>query len=222
MESSDAPVLPVAEIRDYERINSQLAQMLDDGLHRIRLTGVDGQRLLVSGLKGNWSAVIDIEGDAGPELAAGLDAPNLVVLAHGSTADGAGRNLRQGHVLILGDATEATGYRQAGGVIVVTGKSGNRGGLELSGGTLILAGPAGRLLGDRQTGGRIFALAGAEGPHAGHARNGGRLTAPIPRLTGFDRLKADDVHAFHEAVRPLTRWLPDAIASVTWPNEEAG
>ncbi len=68
-------VIAVPEIRDYHAINSELVHRLDLGHRTIRLAGVRGQRLLAAGLVGGWSAVIELEGDAGPELAAGLDAP---------------------------------------------------------------------------------------------------------------------------------------------------
>jgi glutamate synthase domain-containing protein 3 len=227
-----SPVLAVNEIRDYERINVELAQWLHAGHAHVRLTGVDGQRLLASGLAGAWSAVIEIEGNAGPELAAGLDAPGLVVVTRGSAADGVGRGLRQGRLLILGDAADATGYRQAGGVVMVAGATGHRAGLELEAGTLVLGGPTGRLLGDRQAGGRILALGTVMGAHAGHGRRGGRLIAP--RVLGvaadrpfvaapdIDRPTRADFEAYYEAIRNLVRWLPPDLTSVNWPEDRPG
>lgn len=222
MDASHAPVLSVAEIRDYERINIQLAQMLDDGQTRIRLAGVDGQRLLVSGLRGNWSAVVEIEGNTGPELAACLDAPNLIVLARGSAADGAGRSLRAGSLLVFGESGDATAYRQSGGVVVVLGTSGHRAGLELSGGTLIVGGPTGRLLADRQCGGRIIALHASHGANVGHGRTGGRLISPSHVAIGFDPLTTEDAAAFQESIRGLAPWLPHGFAVGVWPKENAG
>src|SRR3954447_22391544 len=110
----EPPSLAIPEIRDYQRINSELAVLLDQGHERVRLLGAEGQRLLVSGLSGPWKAVVEVEGRTGPELCAGLDAPGLSVVARGPTADGAGRGLRGGTLVILGSAEDAAGYGQSG------------------------------------------------------------------------------------------------------------
>jgi hypothetical protein len=81
MDETPSPVVPVNEIRDYLQVNTQVAKLLDTGAGRIRLTGVEGQRLLLSGLAGPWRAVVEVEGRAGPELAAAIHAPELVVIA---------------------------------------------------------------------------------------------------------------------------------------------
>src|SRR5262249_46436603 len=78
---------------DYHAINKELVRHLDRGCRSIRLSGAGGQRLLVSGLVGPWSAVIAVDGDAGPELAAGLDAPAVTVVGRGSAADGGARGV---------------------------------------------------------------------------------------------------------------------------------
>jgi methylamine---glutamate N-methyltransferase subunit B len=193
-----APVLPVPEIRDYQRINAQVAQLLDRGHPRVVLAGVEGQRLLLSGLVGPWRATVEVEGSAGPELAAALDAPGLRVVCRGAAADGAGRGLRAGSVLILGPAGDATGYAMAGGVLVAAGEAGPRAGLSQSGGVLVLAGPVGRLAGERQSGGLLVAL-GDLGPNAGHGRRGGRLARPP--------LDPDDTKSLRVALGGLEPWL---------------
>ena len=76
----DDPVIVVPEVRDYTKINAELTRLLDAGHRRVRLAGVDGQRLLARGLRGDWSAEVIVEGNAGPELAADLIAPNGVCL----------------------------------------------------------------------------------------------------------------------------------------------
>jgi glutamate synthase domain-containing protein 3 len=169
-----AVVLSVPEIRDYRAINQELARSLDQGCPSLRLTGALGQRLLVSELRGRWTAVIEIEGDAGPELAAGLDAPGLTVVCRGSVGDGAASGLNAGGVLVLGRAGPAFGYAQRGGLALVVGPAGARAGLGQLGGDLILLGGAGPMAGERQAGGRLF-LRAELGPHAGRGRRGGRV-----------------------------------------------
>jgi glutamate synthase domain-containing protein 3 len=167
--------LNVPEIRDYEVINKELRRLLDEGAPRIVLAGVEGQRLLGFGLSGNWPATIVIDGRAGPELAARLDASNLTIICRGDAADGAAGGLRAGRIVIEGDAGDGLGYAQAGGTILVKGNAGHRAGLMQAGGSLIVLGDVGRLAGDRQGGGLLVAHRGRVGPHAGKGRVGGQL-----------------------------------------------
>lgn len=197
-----APVLAVPEIRDYQRINGELAVLLDAGHPVVRLAGVEGQRLLASGLRGAWSAVVEIEGDAGPELASGLDAPRLTVVCRGRAADGAGSGLRDGRLVVIGSAGPAVGYAQRGGTVVVVGDAGPRAGLNQTGGVLLLLGSVGPLAGERQSGGTLAARAGRVGPHLGHGRRGGRFVEIQP--ADRDRLEA--------VLGDVSRWVPlDAL-----------
>jgi glutamate synthase domain-containing protein 3 len=205
------PALAVNEIRDYQLTNRQLAQLLDQGARRVRLTGVEGHRLLLSGLRGAWTAVIEIEGRAGPELAVDLDAPGLIVVAYGGVGDGAARSARAGSVVVLGDAGAALGYRLAGGVVVAAAAAGPRAGLEMTDGLLILAGAAGRLAGERQVGGRIFALGPLE-PNAGHAHRGGRFLPPTSTPD------PEDEQIFRATIERLRPWLPPSLGEASWPG----
>ena len=100
--AAQAPPIVVPELRDYQQINAELVRRLNLGERHVRLEGVDGQRLLVSRIAGAWKALIELDGNAGPELAAELDAPDLTVVCRGSAADGAGRGLAAGRLLIGG------------------------------------------------------------------------------------------------------------------------
>ncbi len=173
----DVPVLSIPDIRDYQRINAELIQHLDAGHRVVRLVGAEGQRLLVSGLKGAWEAVVEIEGRAGPELAAGLNAPGLRVLCHGPAADGAGSGLIAGELQIESDAGPALGYAQKGGTILVRGSCGPRAGLNQSGGLLIVLGTVGPLAGERQSGGLFYARTRLPCLHASRGQTGGRFLA---------------------------------------------
>ena len=201
--------LPVPELRDYRRINAELARLLDAGETRVRLAGVEGQRLLLHGLAGAWDAVVEVAGDAGPELAAELDAPNLLVVCTGSAADGAGRDARGGRLLILGEAGASTAYGLRGGAVIAARSAGPRAGLNLAGGTLALLGPTGQLVGERQSGGLIYARAAGLGPHPGRGRRGGRL---IPIGPAREADPAGEVDALHDAVRGLGPWLGEGLS----------
>lgn len=187
------PVVSVPEIRDYTRINAELVRLLDAGHRRVRLIGAEGHRLLAFGLKGSWPARIEVEGHAGPELAAELDAPRLVVSLSGSAADGAGRGLKAGRLVIRGGAGPVAGYAQEGGSILIFGDAGPRAGLDQRGGWLVVGGSVDRLAGERQEGGRLV-VAGAVGPHSGTGRRGGRLV--LLAVAGPDDLDAIREEAF--------------------------
>ena len=202
-----APAVSIPDIRDYHLINAELGRQLHLGHRHVRLVGAEGQRLLVAGLAGPWSAVVEVEGRAGPELAAGLDAPNLTVVCRGSAADGTARGLRNGLVIIRGNVGPAVGYAQRGGAVVVAGEAGPRAGLNQSGGVLFLRGRVGPLAGERQSGGRLFAVGSQLGPHAGRGRRGGRLVvlgSADDLATGLD---PDDSHAALTLLGLAFPWL---------------
>ncbi len=206
-------VLSVPEIRDYRAINSELVRLLDQGCRTIRLTGVNGQRLLASGLTGSWAAAIEVAGDAGPELAAEMDAPDLTLICRGSVGDGGASQLAAGRVLIMGRAGPAFGYAQRGGLAMLVGTAGARAGLRQRGGDLILMGWAGPLCGENQLGGRLLTC-GDLGPHAGRGHRGGRFI----RIDPTDRYAdADDRAALAAAFQVFSPWLGPASYTVSAP-----
>ncbi len=206
-------VLSVPELRDFRTINSELVGLLDQGCRAIRLNGANGQRLLVSGLSGSWTAAIEVTGDAGPELAAGLDAPNLTLVCRGSVGDGGASRLTAGRVLIMGGASPAFGYAQRGGLAMVAGTVGARAGLRQRGGDLILIGWAGPLCGECQSGGRLFTYAEL-GPHAGRGHRGGRfIRMDQAGRHANDEDRATVASAFHA----FSPWLGPASSLVSAP-----
>ncbi|SIO03240.1 GXGXG motif-containing protein [Singulisphaera sp. GP187] len=204
--ASETAVVSVPDIRDYEKINAELVQRLDSGAKLVCLAGAEGQRFLAAGLKGAWNAVVEVEGRAGPELAAEMDAPGLTIVCRGPAADGAGRGLRAGRILILGDAGEGLAYAQQGGTVLATGGTGARAGLNQRGGVLAMLGPIGRLAGERQVGGLIFAFRDQLGPHAGRGRRGGRLLPLISETVGADSVEVGDLAIFRAVLLDFSRW----------------
>ena len=155
--------------------------------------------------------MVEVEGHAGPELAAELDAPGLTVVCRGPVADGAARDLRAGRVIILGDAGDALAYSQRGGTVLVAGSSGHRAGLGLAGGSLVMlgqVGQAGRRASERR--------ADLGGRRAGSARTPGEGGAEVgsssiaPEGDGTSGMEPEDAEAFSildARVRPLARSL---------------
>ncbi len=202
------PTLSIPEIRDYQKINSELVALLDQGHSLVRLEGAEGQRLLASGLTGSWSSTIEVIGRTGPEFGANLTAPNLVIVARGSTGDGVGSGLVDGRIMVIGDAADGAGYGQSGGMLMISGTTGHRAGLRQSGGTLALLGPVGRLAGDRQSGGRLFVSRNDLGPFPSRGQVGGRL---IRIDSPTDSLDPIDLEAWSEVVDFVSPWVPGRI-----------
>jgi glutamate synthase domain-containing protein 3 len=202
-------VLSIPEIRDYDRINAELVSRLDGGQAHVRLIGAEGQRLLLAGLSGAWSGLVEIEGTTGPELAAAMDAPGLSVVVRGATADGAASGLRAGRVILLGDAGDALGIGQEGGIILAAAGAGHRVGLGQRGGVLVVLGPVGRLAGERQAGGRLYAHADRIGPHAGHGRRGGSFLRLAPEAEHAPDLgvSPEAAEIFRTLLREAAPWI---------------
>jgi glutamate synthase domain-containing protein 3 len=205
-----ATSIPVPELRDYHQINAEILRHLGLGQHRIRLEGVEGQRLLAAGLSGPWHAVIEVDGNAGPELAAGLDAPGLTVVCRGKAADGAGRGLVDGTIIVLGAAAAAIGYLQRGGLIVAAGDAGPRAGLCQREGVLVLLGSAGALAGERRAGGNLYLRIPCAGRHLDFGARGGRS---IPLGEDADLLQGlapDDRTAIERALELVKEFSASA------------
>ncbi|MEJ7640244.1 MAG: glutamate synthase [Singulisphaera sp.] len=206
--------MPIPEVREYPRINAEVVRHLDAGHARIVLAGAGGHRLLLHGLTGPWNAIVVVEGDSGPELAAELNAPGLTVVCRGPVGDGAARDLRAGRVVILGNAGDALALSQRGGAVLVAGSSGHRAGLGLAGGSLILLGAVGRLAGERQEGGRLWAVDGQLGPHARRGQRGGRLILIVPEGDGTSGMEPGDAEVFSSLMRAFAPWLASYWAGV--------
>ena len=182
-------IVVVAEIRDYERINAEMVQRLDAGRQKILLKGAEGQRLLLAGLAGPWTAVVEIEGNAGPELAAAVSSPRAdgASRREGRRRSGPGpprgpsdRPRRRGRRARLrsgrGDHHRRRGRRDtAPGWASAAACSSSWG---ASAGSPAIA----------RRGARLFVLADRLGPYAGRGQRGGRTrpagAEPPPRARG--------------------------------------
>jgi glutamate synthase domain-containing protein 3 len=197
-------------LRDYNQINAELIRRLNLGHQYVRLEGVEGHRLLVSRVSGAWHAIIELYGNAGPELAAEMNAPGLTISCRGSAADGAGRGLLSGKLVVLGRSGVALGYCQKGGLIVAVGDADVRAGLCQTGGDLVMLASCGALAGERQTGGRLFLKKEQAGPNLGHGRRGGRLIALSPSGSIVGHFDPDDERVVDESSR-LVRFFSSPV-----------
>lgn len=197
----------VPEVRDYQRITAQVVHSLDAGATLVRLVGVDRQRLLLAGLAGPWQAIIVVEGASGPELAAGLNAPGLTILATSDVDDGAAARLREGRVLVIGRADDGLATGMTGGLVVVLGGAGHRAGLRQRGGRILIRGDVGRLAGDRRTGGVLDVDSARLAAQVGRP---GFVGDAAPWTSAASLLTIEDSRAFEAALHSTGRsWTPE-------------
>ncbi|MHC5537971.1 GltB/FmdC/FwdC-like GXGXG domain-containing protein, partial [Singulisphaera rosea] len=141
------------------------------------------------------------------EIAAGLDAAGITVVCRGPAADGAGRGIRAGRLVILGDTGESVAYGQVGGIVYVEGNAGHRAGLNQQGGTLLIRGRVGRLAGERQNGGWLFAFDDRIGPNPGRGRRGGRLVRLLSQDPKATSLDPSAIEAYRKTLADLATWI---------------
>lgn len=112
----------------YKEVNEWIHQAVDNGVERIRLVGINGQRYIGNGLRGR-DVRIDIHGVPGNDMAAFMDGPTLRV--HGNGQDGIGNTMNDGKVVVLGDAGDVLAYGMRGGKLFVKGDVGYRVGIHM-------------------------------------------------------------------------------------------
>ena len=207
----EGPIISVPEVRDYREINARIVRQLERGARTVRLIGVSGQRLLASGIQGPWEGTIEVVGDSGPELAAGLNAPGLTIVALGASGHGTGVHLEAGRVVLFGDCGEAVGYAMTGGSIAASAHSGHRLGLRQAGGLIVAAGPTGRLAGDRQSGGVLYLLDPEPNPSLGRGRTGGRLVRDALGPEGGGSITREDAERIRAAFEVESHPLPGPL-----------
>lgn len=144
----------------YRRLNELVHEALARGARRLSLQGVNGQRYLGDGLRGE-DIELRIDGVPGNDLAAFMDGPTIEVL--GNAQDGIGNTMNAGRVVVHGDAGDVAGYGMRGGSIYVRGNAGYRVGIHMkefagSRPAIVVGGRAGAFLGEYMAGGLILVL----------------------------------------------------------------
>ena len=144
----------------YRRLNELVHEALARGARRLRLQGVNGQRYLADGLRGE-DIEMQIDGVPGNDLAAFMDGPSVEVL--GNAQDGIGNTMNAGRVVVHGDAGDVAGYGMRGGSIYIRGNAGYRVGIHMkeyagSRPAIVVGGRVGAFLGEYMAGGLIIVL----------------------------------------------------------------
>jgi glutamate synthase domain-containing protein 3 len=143
----------------YRSLNNMVRDAVSNGKSDVELFGVNGQRYIGDGLKGD--AVITIHGTAGNDLAAFMDGPTIVV--RGNAQDGVGNTMNSGKVVIHGEAGDIVGYGMRGGKIFIRSNVGYRAGIHMKSypgkvPVIVAGGRAGDFFGEYMAGGILILL----------------------------------------------------------------
>lgn len=156
----------------YRELNARLRALLAAGTREIEVEGVNGQRYLAAGFRGD-GVRLALHGVAGNDLACFMG-PGVVVEVRGNAQDGAGNTMGAGKVIIRGRAGDIAGYAMRGGKIFIGGDAGYRVGIHMKAyedqvPVIVIGGNTGSFLGEYMAGGVIIVLGlhGKGGPAVG-------------------------------------------------------
>ncbi|MBN1579317.1 MAG: hypothetical protein JXA89_01345 [Anaerolineae bacterium] len=143
----------------YRELNARLRQAVEQGVGRVDLCNVYGQRYLGTDLC--QPIEIHIHGTPGNDLAAFMDGPHIVV--HGNAQDGCGNTMNDGEVIIHGRAGDLTGHSMRGGKIFIRDDVGYRVGIHMKEyqdkcPMIVIGGTAQHFLGEYMAGGVLLVL----------------------------------------------------------------
>lgn len=156
----------------YRDLNARLRTIVAEGIGKVRLKNVCGQRYIGTDL----DKPIDIEifGTPGNDLGAFMDGPRIFV--HGNAQDGCGNTMNSGEIVVHGHAGDITGLSARGGQIFIRDDVGYRAGIHMKEyqekkPTIVIGGTAQDFLGEYMAGG-IMVLLGLNLPEgARHQAN---------------------------------------------------
>jgi glutamate synthase domain-containing protein 3 len=149
----------------YRELNAQLREAVANGVARIDLHNVFGQRYLGTDL--HRPVEIHIHGTPGNDLASFMDGPRIVV--HGNAQDGCGNTMNGGEVIVHGRAGDVTGHSMRGGKIFIRDDVGYRVAIHMKEyigkrPTIVIGGTAQHFLGEYMAGGVLVVLGLTLGP----------------------------------------------------------
>ncbi len=108
-------------------LNTKLRQLVSEGVQKLELCQVYGQRYIGTDL--DKPVQIDIFGTPGNDLGVFMDGPRIIV--HGNAQDGSGNTMNEGEIIIHGHAGDITGLSARGGRIFVKEDVGYRAGIHM-------------------------------------------------------------------------------------------
>ena len=143
----------------YRDLNARLRELVAQGVQRIEIRNVCGQRYLGTDLRRNVH--IDVYGTPGNDLGAFMDGPRIVV--HGNAQDGCANTMNNGEIIVHGHAGDITGFAMRGGKVFVKEDVGYRVGIHMKEyqekrPSLVIGGTAQDFLGEYMAGGILVVL----------------------------------------------------------------
>jgi len=143
----------------YRELNARLRDAVSDGIDKVELQNVHGQRYIGTDL--NRPVEIEIFGTPGNDLGAFMDGPRIVV--HGNAQDGCGNTMNSGEMVVHGQAGDIIGLSAQGGKIFVRDDVGYRAGIHMKEygqkkPALVIGGTAQDFLGEYMAGGTLVLL----------------------------------------------------------------
>lgn len=143
----------------YRDLNILLRNLNGDGLKKIEISNVYGQRYIGTDLERNL--VIEIHGTPGNDLGAFMRGPTVIV--RGNAQDGCGNTMDEGKIVIHGHAGDIVGYSMRGGSIFIRDDVGYRAGIHMKEyqekrPVIVVGGTAQDFLGEYMAGGVLVVL----------------------------------------------------------------
>ncbi len=111
----------------YRQLNSRLRQLVADGVTKIELKNVCGQRYIGTNLNGEIE--ITIHGTPGNDLGVLMNGPLITV--YGNAQDGCGNTMNEGQIIVHGHAGDITALAARGGKVFIRDDVGYRAGIHM-------------------------------------------------------------------------------------------
>jgi len=209
-----------AEGMSYRELNALLRSFNGNGVKKVRIVNVYGQRYIGTDLEG--SVDIDVYGTPGNDLGAFMQGPTVTV--HGNVQDGCGNTMDEGTIVIHGYAGDIVGYSMRGGKIFVRDNAGYRVGIHMKEyyekrPIIVVGGTAQDFLGEYMAGGVVVVLGltlGADESHSarfvGTGMHGGKMyiRGPVRHLAkevAVVELEASDRQLLHGLIAEYGRYF---------------
>ncbi len=143
----------------YRELNSLLRSLDSEGIEKIQISNVYGQRYIGTDLDNHLS--IDIYGTPGNDLGAFMNGASITV--HGNVQDACGNTMDHGKIVVHGRAGDLVGHSMRGGKIFIRDDAGYRVGIHMKEyvgkrPAIVIGGTAQDFLGEYMAGGVLVVL----------------------------------------------------------------
>jgi glutamate synthase domain-containing protein 3 len=143
----------------YRDLNSLLRSLDGNGIEKIEIRNVYGQRYIGTDLDGHIK--VDVYGTPGNDLGAFMNGANITV--HGNVQDGCGNTMDHGTIVVHGRAGDLVGHSMRGGKIFIRDDAGYRVGIHMKEylgkrPAIVIGGTAQDFLGEYMAGGVLVVL----------------------------------------------------------------